>query len=546
MFVLVDLDDDAAADPDVSGAKAARLARARRLGLPVLPGVVVPVAASRPAVGAAVSDLPRGSGAARLAAMQAGVAAELLTELGARAARLGEPLVVRSSSPLEDAPTWSGAFSSFLDIATGDLDTALRGCWASAFAVDPLERAEEAGVAADELTMAVLVQPQVSPDAGGLARTAGDGVVTITAVRGSPAPLLTGWARGVQIRVGADDAITVAGAAAPGDAGGEEDAVEPLLADAMILAVAALARRVRSALDGDVIEWAVAGSDLHLLQCRGTASPAPAPPEVSTVAPDGLADPLALRLARLALRHRGATAQRLVLSWACAGGWEPPDPAGTVRAGTPEALLRAAEQGASRLASIAWDLPPEEALAAAARTLAEVRGPRPQAALRRLADLRPVPARDAAEVLALVAAAGGHHGDAPTARDGWEPFVYGAVRAHGERLDGVAAADGIAAGVVVPVSNPHSAQITEQRPVLAAPWPLPGLAPLMWGAAGLVTGAGSPAAHLLEVAHSLRVPAVVGCPLDEWLDAHGGQRVIAAVDGTAGAVFLTADDGSAP
>jgi hypothetical protein len=540
MFVLVDLDDDAAADPDVSGAKAAQLARARRLGLPVLPGVVVPVAASRPAVGAAVSDLPRGSGAARLAAMRAGVASDLLTELGARAARLGEPLVVRSSSPLEDAPTWSGAFSSFLDIATGDLDTALRGCWASAFAVDPLERAEEAGVAADELTMAVLVQPQVSPDAGGLARTAGDGVVTITAVRGSPAPLLTGWARGVQIRVGADDAITGAHGAAPGEATGDEDAAEPLLADAMILAVAALARRVRSALDSDVIEWAVAGSDLHLLQCRGTASAAPAPAEVPAVAPAGLEHPLALRLARLALRHRGARAERLVLSWACAGGWGPPDdPAGTVRTGTHEALLQAAAQGASRLASIAWDLPPEQALAIAARTFAEVRGPQPQAALRRLADLRPVPARDAAEVLALVAAATDRRGDAATARDGWEPFVYGAVRAHGERLDGVAAADGIGAGVVVAVSNPHSVQITEQRPVLAAPWPLPGLAPLMWGAAGLVTGAGSPAAHLLEVAHSLRVPAVVGCPLDEWLDEHGGQRVIAAVDGTAGAVFLT-------
>jgi phosphoenolpyruvate-protein kinase (PTS system EI component) len=63
---------------------------------------------------------------------------------------------------------------------------------------------------------------------------------------------------------------------------------------------------------------------------------------------------------------------------------------------------------------------------------------------------------------------------------------------------------------------------------------------MMWGAAGLVTGAGSPAAHLLEVAHSLRVPAVVGCPLDERMAAAAaGTRVIAAVDGVAGAVFFT-------
>ena len=70
------------------------------------------------------------------------------------------------------------------------------------------------------------------------------------------------------------------------------------------------------------------------------------------------------------------------------------------------------------------------------------------------------------------------------------------------------------------------------------PGPLPGLAPMMWGAAGLVTGAGSPAAHLLEVAHSLRVPAVVGCPLDAWLERSAGERVLAAVDGAAGAVYL--------
>jgi phosphoenolpyruvate-protein kinase (PTS system EI component) len=57
----------------------------------------------------------------------------------------------------------------------------------------------------------------------------------------------------------------------------------------------------------------------------------------------------------------------------------------------------------------------------------------------------------------------------------------------------------------------------------------------MWGAAGLVTGAGSPAAHLLEVAHSLRLPAVVGCPVDERM---AETRMIAAVDGAQGVVYL--------
>jgi hypothetical protein len=528
MSVLVDLDDEAATDPRVSGAKAAQLARARRLGLPVLPGVVVPVAASRRAVSAAVTGLERGSGAARLAAMRAVVDADLLAELDRRVAHLDEPLVVRSSSPLEDAPTWSGAFSSFLDIGAGDLDKALRGCWASAFSVDPLERAEESGVAPDELAMAVLVQPQVSPDVGGLARTADDGAVAITAVKGSPAPLLTGWEHGVQIRVGADDTVGVA----EGDEGGRA----PLLSSTGILDVAGLARRVHSGLGSDVIEWAADRAGIHLLQCRTTA---PDPTAASPAVPTGLEHPMALRLARLVLRYRGVAAERLVLSWACAGGWEHPTATAAARdSGGREELLRAAEEGASRLAAGAWGLPPDEAFAAAARTFTEVRGPRPQAALQRLAGLRPVPARDAAEVLALVEAARQRGMSPAPPRNGWEPFAYGAIRAWGRRLDGVAAAGGIGAGVLAPVVNPHAADITEHRPVLAASWPLPGLAPLLWGAAGLVTGAGSPAAHLLEVASSLRVPAVVGCPLDDWLHGHPGERVIAAVDGTAGAVYL--------
>jgi phosphohistidine swiveling domain-containing protein len=202
-------------------------------------------------------------------------------------------------------------------------------------------------------------------------------------------------------------------------------------------------------------------------------------------------------------------------------------------------MLGEAERRAAHLTALAWGVPSDEARAAAARTFAEARGPRPQGALRRLARLEAVPAAEAAQVLALLAAARGAD-RTPPGRDVWEPFVYGAVRAHGERVDGVAAAPGIGAGSVATVTNPHSARIAAHRPVLVAPRPLPGLAPMMWGAAGLVTGAGSPAAHLLEVAHSLRVPAVVGCPLDERMAAAAaGTRVIAAVDGVAGAVFFT-------
>jgi pyruvate,water dikinase len=245
--VLVDLDDPAALDPLVAGAKAARLARARRLGLPALPGVVVAVETARSAVGAALGELPRGSGAARLAVLRVVVDPDLLDRLRQRVERLGFPVVVRSSSPLEDDPTWAGAFSSFLDIAADDLSKAIRGCWASAFAVDPLERAERAGVAPGDLAMAVLVQPQVTPDVGGLARTTEAGEVLVTAVKGSPAPLLAGWERGVQVSVDPADGVQ------PGDAG-------DVMPHVTVQAVARLARQVRSGMGDDVIECFSAGT----------------------------------------------------------------------------------------------------------------------------------------------------------------------------------------------------------------------------------------------------------------------------------------------
>jgi phosphoenolpyruvate-protein kinase (PTS system EI component) len=67
------------------------------------------------------------------------------------------------------------------------------------------------------------------------------------------------------------------------------------------------------------------------------------------------------------------------------------------------------------------------------------------------------------------------------------------------------------------------------RAVIDAPQPLPNLAPLLWDAAGLVTSAGSPAAHLFESARALGIPAVCGVELD-------GNGEIVAIDGHQGVV----------
>src|SRR5262249_57758391 len=85
-------------------------------------------------------------------------------------AGLGGRVIARSSSPLEADPRWSGAFSSVAEVGPDDVVAAVRSCWASAFAVDPLGRLEACGLPPEALELAVLLQPEIRPEAGGVAR----------------------------------------------------------------------------------------------------------------------------------------------------------------------------------------------------------------------------------------------------------------------------------------------------------------------------------------------------------------------------------------
>ena len=101
----------------------------------------------------------------------------------------------------------------------------------------------------------------------------------------------------------------------------------------------------------------------------------------------------------------------------------------------------------------------------------------------------------------------------------------------GIRYQGVAAAPGIGVGVrhhfdgAEPPAPPLGAVIT-------APIALPSLSQLIWGAAGLVTDRGSPAAHVFEAARSLHIPAVCG------VDLGSEDDLIIAVDGYSGVVAV--------
>jgi phosphocarrier protein FPr len=87
--------------------------------------------------------------------------------------------------------------------------------------------------------------------------------------------------------------------------------------------------------------------------------------------------------------------------------------------------------------------------------------------------------------------------------------------------------------VVTDVQGRHSGR--RPRQVVVAPLPVPALSSLLWDAAGLVTTGGSAGAHLIEVARSLGVPAVVQC--DGLRPDVVSPDTVIAVDGDRGQVW---------
>lgn len=545
---VIDLDDPRAVHPLLAGGKASLLALARARGLAVLPGLVVTAPSSRWHMAKGVEALSRrGSGGARLEVSRAALPADFATELTARARGLAEVLVVRSSSVLEAASEWSGAFTSYLDVRPEEVPRAVTGCWASAFGVATLDRHAAAGVEPGSADMAVLVQPALEPDFGGTARLEGDEVL-ITAVSGSPAPLVQGWEPGTPALAAPDGTL-------------RGDALERMGGETL-RTVATLVRRAHDSLGATGCEWAIANGEVFVLQLTRATREVPAPVTIATVhLPEG-----ADEIARLVRRSPGPLGESLVLPWAVA------DPAAYLEEAYPldldpaEAFRKAVDQ-ASHLTAQAWSLPGPQAARAAAEALRSLRGTEPRWS--QLSSLRP-PDRDRGRFVlrclatvrqALVEAGAvtwpevGWHltpdevgevlsGHRTTRRqrigyDRWEPFNAAVVMANGESLQGTVAAPGIGSGRACWIAEPHHTARFRPRDVVVAPYPTPNLAALLWDAAGVVTIGGGPAAHLFESARALAIPAVCGVRLDGISpEVTGGDRAL-AVDGTSGTVHVS-------
>lgn len=117
----------------------------------------------------------------------------------------------------------------------------------------------------------------------------------------------------------------------------------------------------------------------------------------------------------------------------------------------------------------------------------------------------------------------------------WMPLLAATVRAGGERLPARPAAPGLAAGRLV-YCRPHERPpASAADAILLVDRPVPALAPLLFGARGLIARTGAASSHLAEVARSLAVPMVTGCQVP---DGSSGSDRLAAVDGTSGEVAL--------
>ena len=570
--------------------------------------VVTLAASAEPLRKAAAELARRGSGAARMTVLRGDLDETLTAEIAEAAAGLAEPLIARSSSALEGEGTWAGAFASLPELHRDEVPKALRSVWSGMFTLEALERFEAVGIEPGTAGMGVLVQTELAPDCGGAAIVDELGAVTVSAVKGSPRDLLAGWIPGVRATVAPDGSIsgqealeligagTLTGVAALArEAAGElgcnltEWAVtggapvllqvqrtptRPAAADGLVLPAALghpdarrLARlviRYPGALGEELVLGWAAAPGFVFDRVAGGGAPVGGGPEGAPVAVGGSSGEIAPAPAT------GAPSSGSVPKDITPG---PTRLSGTGGAAQPfggesGGLLARARLLASDLTASAWGRDSGEALALARSVLRRLRGDRPNESIEALGGLAAPDPAAASEMLGIIKRLGEVLGDphgvwyhtvdelaeivagrtSPVrdrvGRDRWEPFLAGVAALGGEARTGIGASGGIGAGRLVWVSSPTAVDHVRPRDVIVVQYPLPNFAPLLWDAAGLVALGGAPSAHLMEVARSLTVPAVVGCPVDDLLDVRatgrGPERALhlGTVDGDEGRVAV--------
>jgi pyruvate,water dikinase len=176
---VLDLGDARSTDAELVGSKAAALAVAARSNLPVLPGFVVTTGGRQDAAGLEAETRARWDD---------------LSERGTL------PLVVRSSSPLEDTldSSMAGRFASVVGVSGWDEFVA-----ATEEVVASAARVASEVERSTPIPMAVLVQPLLEPRTGGVLfgvdpTTGRSDRSVVAVVRGGPDPLVSGEVSGAR------------------------------------------------------------------------------------------------------------------------------------------------------------------------------------------------------------------------------------------------------------------------------------------------------------------------------------------------------------
>ncbi|HLY34061.1 MAG TPA: PEP/pyruvate-binding domain-containing protein, partial [Jatrophihabitantaceae bacterium] len=272
-----------ASEESLYGAKAVGLGDALRAGLPVPPGVALP--------GQEVGDIATGQATATAALREA-------------VRSLPTPLAVRSSCVDEDGAgaSFAGQHLTVLNVPTvDDVEGAVRAIWWSANSDSAITYRKRLGVFARP-SVGVVVQSLLQPDTAGVMFTrnpiTGADERMIEASWGLGEAVVSGRVIPDTYLIARDGAVLdrrpglkkIAIRSAPSGGTVDEqvasDLVEALcLSDEMLQSLSALADECERVYgDGRDIEWAFAGGQLYLLQCRavtrsaGVVPAAPPPP----------------------------------------------------------------------------------------------------------------------------------------------------------------------------------------------------------------------------------------------------------------------------